>query len=511
MRLGGDSPRPLRLRGILLIFKAVKHNRMNAMKEFMSDLKARLRNITDYTIYGKRLGYLNPWTVIIDAAALAYTIATLDLNGGPEERHPAILAAIILALLLWDITGLMKEFGTYFSHGKYFNIHDRHTRPCKELKPAPRLEEAYPQHTCFRHDIIIYSDKINRLLGPGPKITVRIRHSHRKHTLNYIRTFKYTLHPFLSSMWHKMNRNEGSFYNEKKLCMGSEFHIDDKGRETVYLCKGSYYDSYLTNSIYARCITHQNNYKIFAPLNPSNYRVTLLEDSKMDDHIGVSTLAISTDGKVFILHHNEKAATQPNTLTPSGSGSVDFADLKRAWKRYKKDLRKNRRKGSRESLDFRDIIITAVERELMEETLIGREDIDRTEIVGYYRDMKRGGKPEFCCVTYLTKNSIEITDKMQAEFAEHRNGIIKFRIMKTKYNGEKVLNGPDMDIFEKTVCDDTDEEYTDDTPSLALYMNYVMLCNRFGRRPKEWHCPERCTQKCPYGRMQEQSLEEAAR
>ena len=79
---------------------------------------------------------------------------------------------------------------------------------------------------------------------------------------------------------------------------------------------------------------------------------------------------------------------------PSGSGSMDYAD-------YMPDM------------DFRNIIIKAAEREFIEEANIKKLETKmnitvtlNTEVISFYRDMERGGKPEFCCVTYINQNSI---------------------------------------------------------------------------------------------------------
>lgn len=91
----------------------------------------------------------------------------------------------------------------------------------------------------------------------------------------------------------------------------------------------------------------------------------------MSDHIGISTLAVTTDGYVIILHQNDKALTSTDRLTPSGSGSVDFSDL-------------------RPDSDFRETLKAAAERELREETNLPAGRIGHTEVIGFYRDLGRG-------------------------------------------------------------------------------------------------------------------------
>ena len=64
-------------------------------------------------------------------------------------------------------------------------------------------------------------------------------------------------------------------------------------------------------------------------------------------------------------------------------------------------------------VDFRNVIIKAAEREFIEEANIKKLETKmnitvtlNTEVISFYRDMERGGKPEFCCVTYINQNSI---------------------------------------------------------------------------------------------------------
>lgn len=132
--------------------------------------------------------------------------------------------------------------------------------------------------------------------------------------------------------------------------MASEF--GESGNSLyVKVCRGCYYNSYLTNVIYTKKLSHQSGWGMMPPANISNYPIHRLEKSIMSDHIGISTLAVTTDGYVIILHQNNKALTSADRLTPSGSGSVDFRDF-------------------RAGADFRETLKAAAERELCEETAL---------------------------------------------------------------------------------------------------------------------------------------------
>ena len=192
------------------------------------------------------------------------------------------------------------------------------------------------------------------------------------------------------------------------------------------------------------------------PANIANYPVRRLEKSVMSDHIGISTLAVTTDGYVIILHQNDKALTSTDRLTPSGSGSVDFSDL-------------------RPDSDFRETLKAAAERELREETNLPAGQIGHTEVIGFYRDPGRGGKPEFCCLTRLNASSFEIAE-LEPNCEEQRDDFETYQILGE--TGE--LDGKDFGRFSDMALNlspGCEEEH----PSLALYMCYIMLCRYFGK------------------------------
>lgn len=233
--------------------------------------------------------------------------------------------------------------------------------------------------------------------------------------------------------------------------MASELYDrKDSNKYIVSLCKGSYYNSYLTNNIYNKTIK-EKGFILESPLNIRNYKIQSLFDSIMGDHIGVSTLAISKDGFIIIMRHNNKTNINANKLQPTGSGSVDFKDIK---------------KGP----NFINIIKYAAIRELIEETNIPKSLINETIITGFYRDLNRAGKPEFCCITFLNEDFMDINEVLVPNGKEESDEILRIRIFEK--NG--ILNVEEINNFISSKIYDI---------SISLYMAYYMLLRYYGKSP----------------------------
>jgi hypothetical protein len=118
-----------------------------------------------------------------------------------------------------------------------------------------------------------------------------------------------------------------------------------------------------------------------------------LSDSQLANAIGVSTLAFTTDGQVAVILQSASNNSAAGELAPSGSGSLDLRDVAR-------------RRSRRERLV--DVMAHGMRRELCEESNIRSSEIDWTEVLGYFRWMDKGAKPEYVGVTKLNKHSREL-------------------------------------------------------------------------------------------------------
>jgi hypothetical protein len=159
----------------------------------------------------------------------------------------------------------------------------------------------------------------------------------------------------------------------------------------------------------------------------SNNQILLdLSESKCSNHIGVSTLAFTRDGKMVVTVQSASSAQSAGLLAPSGSGSADLEDLQQAGN------------------DFHTFLTRAMERELLEECGLANAGagLVRTRLIGYARLLDRGGKPEFFGVSLLDvpfatlrvtgKEAVFIADIMdirvnQAKRSEFESALNRFR------------------------------------------------------------------------------------
>lgn len=423
------------------------------MRKTWTTFKTKVRNRLDFIRYGQKIGYINIITITIDLTILTYSI--IDYRTLISTDNLFLFLFLIFTTLVWQTICFIRNFYAYTHKTAYYNLHNI----CQQGIPAitDEVREIYTAAPIdFTDTTLIYSDTVNHLLQSEKPIHAMLCADKEKRTFKYIENYRNILLPFLNGKWHEMKNKNGSFYNEQKLCMASEF--GESGNSLyVKVCRGCYYNSYLTNVIYTKKLSHQSGWGMMPPANISNYPIHRLEKSIMSDHIGISTLAVTTDGYVIILHQNNKALTSADRLTPSGSGSVDFRDF-------------------RAGADFRETLKAAAERELCEETALPPCRIGHTEVIGFYRDLGRGGKPEFCCLTRLNAPLFEISE-LEPNYEEQRDDFETFHILGK--SGQ--LDGKDFKRFSDMVLNRSPRS-EEDRPALALYMCYIMLCHYLGKK-----------------------------
>lgn len=246
---------------------------------------------------------------------------------------------------------------------------------------------------------VLRNEDVDSVLRQESNISLSFAPDKEERTSEYVHEYKQTLLMFLNQKWHDVNHDGGKFTNDRKICFASELY-EEEGKLSWRITKGCYYNGYLTNFIFTKYIGG-SHYQLYPPMSVNNgAEIKLLSDSDFSDHIGVSTLLYTLDDEVIIFKQAASAGYNSSRFMPSGSGSLDLKDYC---------------KGD----NLCSLIIKGAERELKEESSIGKRKKARemaakgitisTTVLCYYRDMERGGKPEFCCISKINRKKESIS------------------------------------------------------------------------------------------------------
>lgn len=372
-----------------------------------------IKNFFSYLWFVLSLDWFQLISAIIDVLILIWTA----LNWKEVAFQTSLLLVLcgVFVNFIWQIFNVAG----HFSFLKEEDPKEPLTTMLKKGKDDKKdysLIQADHELMLLKHPYVIDQDNgvlenpdIDRLLinEQIPIIPV-LSNTKRKKTAKYVKQYKDTLLKFLNHRWYEISKKGGMFTNDKKICLASEIFEEKDGTYKWRVTKGCYYHGYLTNFIYTQYVggTH---YKLFPPVNMRTDPIKALGVSDFSDHIGVSTLLYTSDGYVIVFRQAANAGYNADYFMPTGSGSMDYAD-------FKKDE------------DLRQMIIRGAERELSEESslkkMLGEEDFSQlvhTTVIGYYRDMERGGKPEFCCVSRIDKTKEDLTEYIRPSKKEIAN------------------------------------------------------------------------------------------
>ncbi|MES2940963.1 MAG: hypothetical protein V4864_25010 [Pseudomonadota bacterium] len=223
--------------------------------------------------------------------------------------------------------------------------------------------------------ILVDQDRLGRVR--------RLVREHREHGLAY-----------LTALLRDAGRNGALLVNEDKLCLA-----DELSAQVVHCHRAGYFDSLCTNN--ASMVSLVEGHRISHPYTPDStlypvahgvegYYLQDLHEADLCNGIGVSTLAITADRCFVLGQQTRKNVQSPGMLICTASGSCDYADLNAA--------------------SLRRTLVGAMERELAEECHArGGRGLPpsagglaaETRIIGFFRWLQRGGKPEFIGISRL--------------------------------------------------------------------------------------------------------------
>ena len=369
----------------------------------------KLRNLVSYVSYVCSLNMGMVVVILIDLAFLAFSI--FNFQGMVQTSAGLVAFLIILANLLWQI----YRFITNFSFLSNFDPRNKVSEDEDSATTFANYRVKDLDNYQRNDDLgVLENEMVDRVLQDNHVRIIPVddsrRCTKRDRTKRYIRQYKHILLIFLNHKWHEL-KDAGMFRNDSKICFCDEFDPDSN---QWYVCRASYYNGYLTNTIYSKRIDN-SGFTLDAPWNFRNKPILPFQRSSFSDHIGVSTLAVTKDDYILVFQQASYAGQSAGKLCPSGSGSMDWADFKKT------------------DQDFKETIIRGVERELFEETKTRgkkrREELKKildTKVLKYYRDMARGGKPEFCCITRIDKSRNEFERMISPDHSELNTQVCEF-------------------------------------------------------------------------------------
>lgn len=351
-----------------------------------------MKNIVHYVRYVLLIGEADMRWLVGDLVALLLSaVGMIAQPGQPLWLYIGALAMawgiFAIARGCWKLLSIREakaiKLATIPVHGK--------TVPMNRIRPESSMESlGFVVQPVTKSESIIRSATLDTWIRAND---VRLAWSSiaARRVRDHIKDKREVLLPFLGRQFVASLAESNQFFNDSKICLGSDIL---PGCTEVSVYEAGYFDSFLTNEV---CTTQlmvpsgdtlvDGTHFFPAYLDWAGVpRLKQIADSLMNNHIGVSVLAITTDGELLIWQQSERAVIHPGQLVASGSGSCDASDARE------------------ESLV--KTVVTAMERELREESVALEHPIRETEIgptmlLGYWRWVRRGGKPEFAGVTRL--------------------------------------------------------------------------------------------------------------
>ncbi len=262
-----------------------------------------------------------------------------------------------------------------------------------------------------QEEYYVQSDLVDRALSGGAHIPMEEKH----------RAFMIPneVKPYVPAILGKIiDKNKKTIFNSELLRQSTHLGLEKRGDgmvkfEPVMVQKTDYFAGQCTHETvyheYSDDTTLAENFKgsRFLCAQVEGAQVLLdMTQSHCANFLGASTLVITKDQKMILGQQGAASMANARRYAPSGSGSVDYADVKHAAKRFAKKLREEERK-----LSLDDVVIYAMEREFFEESYNEAQyDQIRSSIIGYVRLLERGGKPDFFGVSYVNRTYDEIVE-----------------------------------------------------------------------------------------------------
>lgn len=141
-----------------------------------------------------------------------------------------------------------------------------------------------------------------------------------------------------------------------------------------------------------------------------------LQRSLMSNHVGAAALGVDGNGVMMFCIAGAASAVSASKISPAAAGSCDVEDF-----------------AGRS--DFIEAVSTALTRELREEVGIVADAHVETRILGFIRDLERGGKPEFVGIARVAAGWEQCREELSVDEKNFTDGHISIDCRKLGQEG----------------------------------------------------------------------------
>lgn len=266
-------------------------------------------------------------------------------------------------------------------------------RRLNEYRPS-RMEEADGFLTVVDPDgPIVRSEAfdLNCMLNSGWDMKLVFSDAPRRNLRRTLRSHFETLAVVLRSK----ARSGAMFFNEQKIGVASPIR---RSIAELTLYRTDYYSSALTGDIAESIVEAEagghsrvvlQGKSSYPSVNDGEIKrfVEFDQSGSSSLHLGVDVLAVTSDYYLQVWVQTKKNEHSPDMAAPTGSGSIDWADLKGVT-------------------TLKELIEAGGRRELFEESAERRGNATAWKVqgvrpIGYFRMPQRGGKPQFALLAKL--------------------------------------------------------------------------------------------------------------
>lgn len=350
-------------------------------------------------------------TITTAIAVMIYNILNMTVDDASSDNYGIINILSFVGIVMSSLFTIVSIYMQYRRNAKGTKIISRtdlKTSFQENLCPSEieerdgfKIEKFY---NGYSHEYYMDSELFNDILCEGSRI--QFIHIKRKYELPD------DVKQLVPVIMEGAFRNSSLIFNGKLLRQASHINSNDK---RVILQPAKYFTGQCSHEIVYKDFILPGDIGVSFTgqhlLSNEENKILDMDYSPSANFLGASTIVLTKDMRLIIGKQADYSKANKGRFAPSGSGSVDYTDIKKACKYYNK---------KEDKLSFNEVLQYAMEREFCEECnyqLNSSKKKMSTLIIGYARLLERGGKPDYFGISYLDEEiSVLQNDIRKSEY-----------------------------------------------------------------------------------------------